>query len=338
MNIHTDLLATVQLLEENYSGYRDKLSSRREHILAARDALLQSETNVAVELDQAICNYLAAFADGHVSLQSKSTPPKQQASVDLSPSLEMSPELAWLRVPSFDPQFSQSLSKLLEENHTLLCDGRTLIIDLRDNRGGCDDGFEPLLPYVMSEANYQVTGMAVLSTPANIAGWEKLPELYPSLPSESLALIKQLTLKMRLSIGQFVLFDDKAIHTKELKKIHLQPSQVLILMNHITGSSAEEFLLAAKQSARVTLIGENSAGVLDYSNVREFPLPSGQRSLWLATSRSLRLPEHGIDGIGIPPDIPLPTEILQNPTALHAWFCTYLEQTQHAFAEEALLS
>jgi hypothetical protein len=56
----------------------------------------------------------------------------------------------------------------------------------------------------------------------------------------------------------------------------------------------------------VKLVGSHSAGTLDYSNLRPHTLPSGQRILWYATSRSHRLPGLPVDVAGIQPDIYFP--------------------------------
>jgi hypothetical protein len=81
------------------------------------------------------------------------------------------------------------------------------------------------------------------------------------------------------------------------------------LVDKRCGSSCEEFLLAVRQSFKVKLFGQSSAGSLDYSNLRPFVLPSGKRLLMYATSRSLRLPQLSVDAAGIPPDqvLPVPT-------------------------------
>ena len=59
----------------------------------------------------------------------------------------------------------------------------------------------------------------------------------------------------------------------------------------------------------MTLFGnENTAGVLDYSNITPKESPSGKYDLYLPATRSRRLPENPIDNIGIAPDIIIPLE------------------------------
>jgi C-terminal processing protease CtpA/Prc len=85
------------------------------------------------------------------------------------------------------------------------------------------------------------------------------------------------------------------------------PRNVGIIINEGNASSAEQFLLAAKESDKVILFGNcNTAGVLDYSNITPNPLPSNNYQLWCPMTRSKRLPENPIDNIGIAPDVMIP--------------------------------
>jgi C-terminal processing protease CtpA/Prc len=80
-----------------------------------------------------------------------------------------------------------------------------------------------------------------------------------------------------------------------------------IIINDGVASSAEQFLLDAKQSSKVLLFGNcNTAGVLDYSNAITEKLPSGKFELTFPMTRSRRLPDHPIDNIGISPDVYVP--------------------------------
>jgi len=73
-------------------------------------------------------------------------------------------------------------------------------------------------------------------------------------------------------------------------------------------SSCEEFILAARQSHKVILMGENTGGALDYANVHYLQMP--RKGWWFqyATSRTNRLPDFPIDNIGIEPNVNIPVE------------------------------
>lgn len=89
---------------------------------------------------------------------------------------------------------------------------------------------------------------------------------------------------------------------------HPKAERVALLIDEKCASSCEEFLLLMKQSFNVKILGQRTAGSLDYSNLRPYQLPSGKRELWYATSRSNRLPYFPIDSHGIAPDIYLPPD------------------------------
>ena len=80
------------------------------------------------------------------------------------------------------------------------------------------------------------------------------------------------------------------------------PQRVAILIDRRCASSCEQFALDARRHFKVKLFGRPTFGSLDYSNLRPTDLPSGKRRIWRATSRSRRLPELPIDGIGVQPD------------------------------------
>jgi C-terminal processing protease CtpA/Prc len=79
---------------------------------------------------------------------------------------------------------------------------------------------------------------------------------------------------------------------------------VVILINEGCASSTEQFLLEASQSKKVTLMGQNTSGTLDYSNLREYDFCEMPYRLWSPTTRSRRIDiGEGIDGTGIKPNI-----------------------------------
>lgn len=82
----------------------------------------------------------------------------------------------------------------------------------------------------------------------------------------------------------------------------LYPKNVGIIINKNCGSTTEQFLLAAKQSKKVKLFGNTTAGVLDISNLNSVKSPCNEFELWYGTSKSLRIPNMAIDDKGVQPD------------------------------------
>ncbi len=92
------------------------------------------------------------------------------------------------------------------------------------------------------------------------------------------------------------------------------PKSIGVLVDSSNGSTAEQFLLAAKQSKKVKLFGQTTAGVLDISNMYKTDSPSGAFTLHYSLTKSLRIPHMAIDGVGIQPDYYIDEEI-----PIYAW-------------------
>ena len=69
--------------------------------------------------------------------------------------------------------------------------------------------------------------------------------------------------------GQWMNMSDDEIDSS--MKLKAYPKKIVILINKWCGSSTEELLFAARQSSKVILVGENTIGNLDYSNVVQAP-------------------------------------------------------------------
>ncbi len=211
----------------------------------------------------------------------------------------LSDKTTLLRLPSFAYYQKRFIDIILKENKKQIISHQNLIIDLRNNGGGTDVAFDNIIPllYTNSIVNYNIE---FLSTPENNN------YLYENNDSFIAKLIvKKYVKKLNNHLGEFVniLGEDSLI--RKQKKIYEKPENVYILINENCASSAEQFLLAAKQSLKVKLIGKNTYGALDVSNVKEKISPDSLFTLYYSVSKTLRPPYQHIDGKGIEPDIKL---------------------------------
>ena len=218
----------------------------------------------------------------------------------------------YLRVPSF---YSSLANDLVKKHWNEITARPNLIIDIRNNGGGQDNYYQKLAELIYTNP-YESKGVEWFSTEQIILDWEKAIKnggIKEGHEKESKALVEE----MKKNIGGFVIHPSYG-KDKIIKRdtIYNYPKRVGIIINGGNASSAEQFLLTAKQSKKVILFGnENTAGVLDYSNITPIELPSGKYNLWLPATRSRRLPENPIDNIGIAPDVYIPlkaTEQLYN--------------------------
>jgi hypothetical protein len=214
----------------------------------------------------------------------------------------LSPKTFYLKIESFDLDLRPMIDSVMKANEAVLNTTPNLILDLRDNGGGSDNCWAPLVPYFYTSP-IKLIGVDILATETTIAGWKKyLTD--PNLSKENIKDINDKVSMMEKAKGQWVnIFDDQVDSSYTPKPF---PQKIVILINKGCGSSTEELLMAARQSSKVILAGENTIGNLDYSNVVETPFSCFPYALLYATTRSRRVNiGQGIDNIGIAPQFRL---------------------------------
>ncbi len=207
----------------------------------------------------------------------------------------------YLRIGSFSAEKASIIDSIVKANTHLLETRPYLIIDIRGNGGGADIAYRPLKKLMYTQP---VTGIGVdlLATPYNIDVSINLIKSVDGIPEiEKKEYIDQYELARKSNTRMFNFFEDIV----EESEFTAFPKKIGIIIDQACASTAEQFLLEARQSKKVTLFGTNSMGVLDYSSVRdkEFCM-----DFWVhyPTTRSRRLDVgQGIDNIGIKPDIKL---------------------------------
>lgn len=213
----------------------------------------------------------------------------------------LSDKTVLFRIPSFDDSQKQIIDSLIIENDKLLRTTESLIIDIRNNGGGSDISYERIVPLFYTNP-IRIVGMELLSTPLNnkrMEGYLSIPGLSENDRKEINSILEIL----RNNHGKFVnLNNGENVTIQKLDTVYSNPKNIAILINQNNGSTAEQFLLAAKQSKKVKLFGTTTAGVLDISNMYFTESPDKQFRLGYCLSKSLRIPDMAIDGKGIMPD------------------------------------
>lgn len=211
----------------------------------------------------------------------------------------------YLRLPSF---YDKEVENLVKKHWNEITSRPNLVIDIRNNGGGLDQYYTILLDLIYTKP-YQSKGVEWLASEGNIEVFEdalKTGDIRNG--DEGIKWTKTLLNEMKSHKDEFVVHPLMGKDV-EIKKdtIYKFPKKVGIIINEHNASSAEQFILSAKNSDKVILFGnENTAGVLDYSNAIEFNFPSGKHTLIYPMTRSRRLPENPIDNIGIAPDVFIP--------------------------------
>lgn len=215
----------------------------------------------------------------------------------------------YIRIPSF-MGYKDKIETTFKKYSDEIQRRPNMIIDIRNNGGGLDEEYQKLYEIIYTNPS-EGKGVEWYATKGNIKIFEdaiKAGEIRNG--EEGIQWTKELITEMKRNIGGFVVHPFNKKSNESVNKndtIYLYPRKVGIIINERNASSAEQFLLAARNSKKVTLFGDRpTAGVLDYSNAVSVNFPSGKYKLTIPMTRSTRLPENPIDNIGIKPDIIIP--------------------------------
>lgn len=253
------------------------------------------------------------------------TPPAREAMDKSFPSSDfylrhLSPKTLWIRIPSFSDEHAATVAKLISDNKAAIDSADNLIIDVRRNGGGADFVYGPLSPLMYTRPVYEI-GIEMRASQDNIALREALVERLASNPEarDTVAQLQRQIVRMKANVGTYFQPNSAPFSITRLERVLPFPKRIAVLMDR-TGSTAEQFLLEARQSRKVTLMGqENSSGVLDFANVVSMKGPSGRFEVQWATPRSLRVPQDPVDEGGIAPDIRIPAAVTDPVTFAQRW-------------------
>lgn len=214
-------------------------------------------------------------------------------------SKKLSDKTLYIKISSFSPSNGKNIDSIIKANKDNLESMDNLVLDLRDNGGGSDFTFEPLIPYV-ANGTVKNIGVDALSTAINIKGWKKILE-DKDIPDVNKASINRKIKLMEGNYGKLVNINDD---DSDVYKPTPFPKKVAILINQGCASTTEQFLLFARQSSKVILMGQSTQGTLDYANMRDANFICMPYILNYATTRSRRLDiGQGIDNVGIKPKV-----------------------------------
>lgn len=220
----------------------------------------------------------------------------------------------YLRIPSFNERYKKMIDSVLNVNKEKILTTKNLITDIRNNGGGSDVSYAEIIPYLYTNPIRGV-GVEYLSTKLNnqrMLDFINNPEY--EFDDEGKKWAKESYDKLESRLGHFVNLNTEIVSIGKLDTIYPYPQNIGIIINEANGSTAEQFLLEAKQSKKVKLFGVTTFGVLDISNMYFVESPCKEFELGYSLSRSMRIPGFTIDEKGIQPDYYLDKGIPQ-----HEW-------------------
>lgn len=216
---------------------------------------------------------------------------------------KLSDSTLYIQIGTFSLRNMRAIDSVFKAYEKELKSMPNLVLDLRRNGGGSDESFDPIMPYIYTNPIIGI-GNDILATNDNVERYLNYAK-DPNMPEDRKKAIIAFGEEMKKGLGKFV--NHAADDTTTYAKIEPYPKRVAILADGNCASTTEEFLLAARQSKKVTLMGQHTYGELDYSNKLTANSPCKDLEFQYSSTVSRRIKMgKGIDGVGIKPDIALP--------------------------------
>lgn len=211
---------------------------------------------------------------------------------------KLSDQTLYMRIPSFAGEQKEAIDSVIAKYDAYIRKIPNLIIDIRNGTGGSDASYRGITPYMYTQP-IRTVGAEFYATELNAKAFDQYAKILKD--SNDVLFCQQMSVKMRANIGKFV-SDGATFSMDTLPAVLPYPKQIAIICNHNNGSTDEQFLLEAKQSKKVKIYGTSTGGMLDISNMNYTDSPDGKFTIGYCMSKSFRIPDFCIDGVGIQPD------------------------------------
>lgn len=210
-------------------------------------------------------------------------------------------ETGVLTLPSFRTIYKPVIDSIIQVNRETILRTRNLIIDVRDNFGGTTGAFEAIIPFLYTQPIIKDAN-SIWATNANIKAFEVTLD-WPDQTEQTRQETRQLVTKLKQQRNQVVTFP---ADTVKMDKVLPYPARLAILTNENTASTAELFILQARQSRKVKVFGQPTMGGVDYLDVNEVETPCGLYTFRYPLTRNDRVLAKPIPPSRIPPDVTVP--------------------------------
>lgn len=222
-------------------------------------------------------------------------------------------DLAVWTFPNFYSENSDIVQLLLKKYQSRLDAIKYWIIDLRNNEGGDVRVGNTLLPFLYTKPIVWYSEFSRL-TEDNFSHWYNtyVKDYIESLPKEKKQEYDSLFAVTKTHFGEFGHWDNEnnIADTIRFEKRAVYPEKIVLLINRNTFSSGELFTILARQSDKVLIMGEKSAGSIDYGNVVTKKMNCPVISLTFPTSRNNWLDKGiSIDRDKVQPDVYIPGSV-----------------------------
>jgi hypothetical protein len=217
--------------------------------------------------------------------------------------------------------FRAVIDSLVTANHEALAHADRMIVDLRGNEGGgsqMTEGLEPFISLKVERPNpFPIEGGALL-----LSSDDQIAYARRAFGAETTAFVRSLVTRLRSHPGELVPLKDPASppDAPDARNwvVATGPRAVGVLIDRGTVSASEVLVLRALRSPRATVFGEPTAGALDYQSASIVPISPREDRWYLGYGTITRrgdLPNNGMRGRGIPPEVPIDLRRVADPIA-----------------------
>lgn len=329
-NAASDFDFAVRQVEENYAGYPSRMTDAGRVEYEALKERLRSDVADGRDGCEAAGELFGWFGDFHLRAGIYTDPylrPRcDYGGMEYAPqhvACSIDERTYLIRVPSFefDETLMAWIARAVGEYEWSGCDN--LIVDIRGNGGGRDQAFQPLLELLYDHPG-TVDGVEIRVSADNEAFVRR------AIADGGPDWLRPVADSMATATSDFVPF---TLQSEPIRfdSVALRPRHAAIIIDGNVASSGEQFVLDLRAcSARTKIYGrDNTLGCLDFSNCIPVNLPFSGVTLSVPVTRSMRLPERGIDATGIAPDVrialPLPRTLTDNVDAWVQWVAADLK-------------
>jgi hypothetical protein len=307
MNCHQLLKQVIDLVEQTYPGYQTLYENSELYKLHKNNLLEQSKLypiDSAIVLAQKYVSFFDDYFLEIVPLYDQLPPSKPVKEKKNTTFVKLDDQTALLKVVYFytysqDLNFSQLLS--IPNLADTLKQFTNLIIDLRDAQFSyVFNGYSELLSFLYTQPFQNQQYEWYLSKPLieKYSDRSGISVLEPIISSDS-----ETFQYMKKHIGEYGNIENYTDTHITYNQVFPAPQKVIILINEQCKYDWEHFIYLAKQSKKVTLMGQSTYGAFDYIEPLEFMLSTGKFYIKIPVARSSRVPQYQLNGIGIQPDI-----------------------------------
>lgn len=208
-----------------------------------------------------------------------------------------------LTIPENSSINTRIVDSIVKSNDEILRTTKNLVIDIRNNIGGSTRTYAPLLPYIYTGPIVKLSGYTYQNK-------EMIEQQQASLEnrrkSGDSARARKAARELKELIESKTGFILSPGDTVRYDSVMPFPRHVALLVNYGCMSAAEMMIMDFRQSKKVTVFGQRTAGAIDYLDFYPVDMPSKKYTIYIPGSKRV-IPPGGkkYDGVGLDPDIPI---------------------------------